>query len=89
MLRPATFAVWLRVSAEEVVRRLRDVPPDHPLRDLPDPLQRVAEMLADREPLYCLADAAFDVDDESPEEVAFRIEERVRRFEFRIVNFEY
>jgi shikimate kinase len=78
MLRPATFAAWLRVSPEEVVHRLRDMPPDHPLRDLSDPLPRAAEMLNEREPLYRLADATFDVDAASPEQIAFQIEQSVR-----------
>jgi shikimate kinase len=77
-LRPATFAAWLRVSAEEVIRRLRDMPSDHPLRDLADPLPRVAEMLADRDPLYRLADATFDADVPTPEQIAFMIEQTVR-----------
>jgi shikimate kinase len=78
MLRPTTFAAWLRISAEEVVRRLREMPLDHPLQDLSDPLPRVREMLSDREPLYRLADASFDVDGGTPEQIAFQIEQTVR-----------
>jgi shikimate kinase len=78
MIRPGTFAAWLRVSPEETVRRLRSDPIDRPLRDLPDAIPRVAEMLADREPLYRLADAIFPGDGVSAELVAFEIEQMVR-----------
>jgi shikimate kinase len=78
MIRPATFAAWLCASPEETVRRLRSDTIDRPLRDLPDALPRVAEMLAAREPLYRLADAMFPADGASAEVVAFEIEQMVR-----------
>jgi shikimate kinase len=78
MIRPATFAAWLRVSPEETVRRMRSDSIDRPLRDLPDAIPRVAEMILAREPLYRLADAIFPGDGVSAEVVAFEIEQMVR-----------
>lgn len=77
-IRPASFVAWLRVSPEETVRRLRESPIDRPLRDLPDPLPQVEEMVASREPLYRLADATIPSDELTAEETAFQIELLVR-----------
>lgn len=77
-LRPGTFAVWLRVSPPETVRRLMEDPTDRPLKDHPDPVSVVAEMLSEREPLYRLADVAINSDAEPVEKVAFAIEQLVR-----------
>jgi shikimate kinase len=74
----ATLSIWLRVSAEETVRRLRGDTVDRPFRDHPDPRAVVAEMLAEREPLYRLADVSVPAEGRSVEEVAFEIESLVR-----------
>jgi shikimate kinase len=78
VLGPDTLAVWLRVSAGETVRRLREDVIDRPFRQDPDALAKVAEMLAAREPLYRLADLTVPVDGRTPEEIAFEIEQVVR-----------
>jgi shikimate kinase len=78
VLGPDTLSVWLRVSAVETVRRLREDSIDRPFREDPDALARVAEMLAGREPLYRLADLTVPVDLRRPEEIAFEIEQVVR-----------
>lgn len=74
----ATLSVWLRVSAEETVRRLRadDIP--RPFRDHPDPRAMVAKMLGEREPLYRLADISVPAEDRSVEGIAFEIETVIR-----------
>jgi shikimate kinase len=77
-LRPGTFTVWLRVSPGETVRRLFDDDIDRPLRDHPDPEAAVREILAEREPLYRLADLVIPADARSVEEIAFEIEQLVR-----------
>jgi shikimate kinase len=77
-IRPGTFSLWLRVSPGETARRLKEDPIDRPFRDLPDPTGPIAEMLADREPLYRRADAMFPADARSVEEIAFEIEQLVR-----------
>ena len=78
MLRPRTLAVWLRVSPAETVRRLLEEGRDRPLSDHPDPIAPVSAMMAEREPLYRLADVAVPGDARSAEEVAFEIEQIVR-----------
>jgi shikimate kinase len=44
--------VWIRVSAEEAVRRAACSAGTRPLLDHPDPLARARELLAAREGLY-------------------------------------
>jgi shikimate kinase len=77
-LRRGTLSVWLRISADEAVRRLREDGGDRPLRDHPDPRAAVAEMLAEREPLYRLADLCVPAEGRSVESIAFEIEGVVR-----------
>lgn len=74
----ATLSVWLRVSAAETVRRLRADDLDRPFRGHPDPTARVAAMLAEREPLYRLADVSVPAEGRSVEAIAFEIEGVVR-----------
>ena len=78
MLGSETLRVWLRVSPEETVRRLMADDIDRPFRDLADPTPRVAEMLAQREPLYRLADLSIPTEGRSPESIAYEIEQVVR-----------
>ena len=73
-----TLSVWLRVSVDETVRRLREDSIDRPFRDHPDPRAMIAQMLAEREPLYRLADVSVPAEGRSVEDVAFEIETIVR-----------
>ncbi|HEX6371275.1 MAG TPA: shikimate kinase [Longimicrobium sp.] len=73
-----TLSVWLRVSVDETVRRLRDDSIDRPFRDHPDPRGMIAQMLAEREPLYRLADVSVPAEGRSIEDVAYEIETIVR-----------
>jgi shikimate kinase len=77
-LGPGTLSVWLRVSPAETVRRIEADPIDRPLRGYPGAEARVAGLLAQREPLYRLADLGVPVDGRSPESVAFEVEAVVR-----------
>ncbi len=77
-IRPGTLSAWLRVSPDEVVRRLREDDIDRPLRDHPDPAAPIAEMLREREPLYRRADLAVPAEGRSVEEIAFELEQLVR-----------
>lgn len=77
-IRPGTLSVWLQVSPSETVRRLMEDPRDRPFKNDPDPTDRVAEMLEEREPLYRLADLAVPADSRSIETIAFEIEQTVR-----------
>jgi shikimate kinase len=73
-----TLAVWLQVSPEETVRRLRGDTVDRPFRDHPDPAGLIAEMLAERIPLYERADLSIPADTRTPESIAYEIEVLVR-----------
>jgi len=73
-----TLSVWLRVSVEETVRRLNADGIDRPFRGHPDPRALIAAMIAEREPLYRLADVSVPAEGRSPEGVAFEIETIVR-----------
>lgn len=78
LLRPGGLSVWLHVTPEETVRRLREDSIDRPFKDHPDPERMVSEMLSEREPLYRLADIRVPTDGRSVEEIAFEIETLVR-----------
>ena len=73
-----TLSVWLRVSVDETVRRLRAGDIDRPFRDHPDPASMIAAMLAEREPLYRLADLSTPAEGRTVEAIAFEIESVVR-----------
>ncbi len=77
-LGPGTLAVWLQVSPEETVRRLRTDSIDRPFRDHPDPAGMIAQMLGERIPLYERADLNIPADTRSPESIAYEIETLVR-----------
>jgi shikimate kinase len=77
-LGPGTFSVWLFASAAETVRRVRADPMDHPIRDRTDAIPFIERMLAEREPLYRLADLTVPVDGRSVETIAFEVEQVVR-----------
>ncbi len=70
--------MWLRVSVDETVRRLNADSIDRPFRGHPDPRGMIAQMLAEREPLYRLADLSVPAEGRSPEGVAFEIETIIR-----------
>jgi shikimate kinase len=78
MLGAETLRVWLRVSIDETVRRLREDTIARPFKDLADPTPMIAQMLAEREPLYRLADLSIPADYRSVESIAFEIEQMVR-----------
>jgi shikimate kinase len=77
-LGPGTLAVWLRVSPDEAVRRLRADSIERPFRDSDDPVGQIAGMIAEREPLYRLADLSISTDGRNVESIAFEIETVVR-----------
>lgn len=76
-LPPGTFSVWLKVTAEEALRRAREEGPTRPLLAVADPLARARSLLADREPYYRKAHWALDSQAGTPEELAQRIEEEM------------
>jgi len=76
-LPPGTFSVWLKVTAEEAVRRVREEGPTRPLLAVSDPLARARNLLSEREPYYRKASWALDSQAGDPEELARRIEEEM------------
>lgn len=68
-----TLSVWLRVSPEEAVRRVRAEGPGRPLLDGERPLERAAELLERRREHYALARLALDTEAQEPDELARRV----------------
>jgi shikimate kinase len=71
--------VWLRVSPEEAVRRLRGSPERRPLLAGPDPLAAMRALARQRTERYAHADLAVDVDGRSAAEIAETITEWLER----------
>jgi shikimate kinase len=77
---PADAAVvWLRISPDEAIRRLRGTSVQRPLLAGPDPLAALRTLADLRTERYALADLTVDVDDLSPAEAAEIITEWLRR----------
>jgi shikimate kinase len=51
VLRDGTYAIYLRSSPEELFRRLRN-DTQRPLLQVPDPLERLRALYAERDPIY-------------------------------------
>lgn len=75
-----TFVVWLRVSAEEAVRRVGGGA-DRPMLAGADPLDRARTLIAERESLYRRADLVLDVDDRTVSDIAEEIAARIQENE--------
>jgi len=73
--------VYLRVNAEELLRRLAG-DKQRPMMQVDDPQARVAQLLALRTPLYeAVADVVFDTAQLSVPQAAHRLAERVQDYE--------
>jgi shikimate kinase len=67
--------VWLRVSAEEAVRRAQAAGGrERPLLAVETPLERARELLGEREPYYGASRWTVDTEGRSPVEVCEEIE---------------
>ena len=62
--------IWLDAPEALLLRRLRDDPTPRPLLALPDPSERLRELLERRRPLYAQADLRLEQGEESAEAVA-------------------
>lgn len=80
LLPPATLTVWLRVSAQESLRRIRmdQAGRDRPLAQVEDPGAALRRLLAEREPLYRRAQLVLETDRRAVHELAAEIEMIVR-----------
>ncbi len=70
-----TLSVWLRVSAEEAVRRIGSEGSSRPLLAVSDPVARARELLGNRTALYAKARLAVDSEGVMPEDLARHIED--------------
>lgn len=68
-----TVSVWLRVSAEEAVRRTEEAPAARPLLSAPDALETARRLLEQRTPFYSQAHLEVDTEALRPEDVSARI----------------
>jgi shikimate kinase len=73
-----TLAVWLYVTPEETMRRLKADSIDRPFKEMEDPTDRIAAMIQEREQLYRLADLTIPADVRSIESIAYEIEQIMR-----------
>jgi shikimate kinase len=74
-----TAVVWLRISPDEAMRRLRGSSVERPLLSGPDPLANLRALARQRTERYARADLAVDVDGLSAAETAEIITEWLRR----------
>lgn len=73
-----TRTVWLRVSADEAVRRITETGVVRPLLTGADPLAAARRLLDEREPLYRAADLVIDVNGRTPADIAAEIRARIQ-----------
>lgn len=77
-LPPGSFSVWLRVSPEEAIRRIRTGRGRaRPLLEVEDPLGEARRLLALREPVYSRAHLTVEVGKVPPRSLALEIRERL------------
>ena len=72
-----TLTVWLDVSAEASLARVRGGGPVRPLLDVPDPVQRAERLLRERAPYYSQAKLRLDATASSPAQLVDRILEHL------------
>lgn len=76
-----TLSVWLKVSAEEAVRRAAEEGPTRPLLAVENPVARAKELLSSREEWYGKADYALDTHLGSPGDLAEQIQAIIKKME--------
>ena len=69
LLRPPSRIIYLRVTPETALDRLSRDPVERPLLAGPEPLVRLAQLLAEREAAYRVSDAVVDADVLSPQQL--------------------
>lgn len=72
-----TLTVWLRVSPEGALDRIRGQAVRRPLLEVDDPLGRTRELLARREPHYRKAQWWVDTERHTPREIVRRMSEGI------------
>jgi shikimate kinase len=77
LLGPDTLSVWLDVSAETSLERVRAQGRVRPLLEVPDPVQRAERLLRERAPYYSQAKLRLDACASSPARLVDRILEHL------------
>lgn len=79
-LPPGTLSVWLKVSPQEVVRRLTNSfsAASRPLLQGADPFARAEALLTQREPLYRRADLMIETESRGVEEIVQELTHIIR-----------
>lgn len=80
-LPPSCLSVWLRVSAETAVQRVRSGRRVRPLLGGSDAVDKARVLLREREPAYAHARLHFDTEHASPAALALRIAKQMERGE--------
>jgi shikimate kinase len=78
LLGPGTLSVWLRVSADEAVRRLRAHPVERPMLASQDPAAAIRRLAEQRDPEYARADLEISTVGRSPDDIAGEIADLIR-----------
>lgn len=69
-----TLVVWLQISPEAAVERAMKTLSHRPLlAGAPDPIERARRLIAEREPLYQMADLRVEVEDREADQVVDEI----------------
>jgi shikimate kinase len=80
ILRRKGVIVCLNASAKTILHRTRGCT-DRPLLNVEDPLAKIKEMLAQRQPYYEKADIIIDTENKSPMQIADEIMEEMKAYE--------
>lgn len=75
---PGTLSIWLRVSSKEALDRVLRQRTRRPLLEVPDPLARMEDLLAAREPYYRKASWWVDTELHPPQDIVRRVTDRLR-----------
>jgi shikimate kinase len=79
LLGPGTLTVWLQVTPEAALQRLRQQSEVRPLLERPDPLEAAARLLEQREAIYRQAELHVPTVGREPAEIARELEHTIRR----------
>ena len=77
-IREKGISVWLRADLDLLVRRTQRRA-NRPLLNVPDPAAKLAELIAERYPVYAEADVTVDSDDSPPEVMVDRVMAALKR----------
>jgi len=77
-IREKAISVWLRADLDLLVRRTQRRG-NRPLLNVPDPTAKLAELIAERYPVYAEADVTVDSNDSPPEATVDRVMAALQR----------